>query len=184
MKTKIVTILAFAILTSLVSLAQVNGFVELEGNPVTSKEATTTPQINFFVTGHFTTKWGWSAWSANSHPWSEAYVGPTFTPAKWISFSTAFGLETYNHPLRTGNSVWIGSKRWNLLSIQEYGGSGYWHKDTGTYALNSRFSIGAFSQRHVGTGPYTEMKLAHGLTAWGGVASTEKKGLAGIRYRF
>src|SRR3989344_3065179 len=132
---------------------QVSGFVESYN---TVSEAGNTPQLNVYVHGPLKGNLGWSLWTLTSEPYSEAYAGLTFAPAKWIEVSGSLGLESADNPLRAGGSVWLGKGRWSLLSIHEQGGSGYWYRYLGTFQATNTVTIGVNSIRPIGTGPYAE----------------------------
>lgn len=160
---------------------QTAGYVE-SYNTVSGAE--TTPQFNVYVHGPLKGKLGWSLWTLTSKPYSEAYAGLTFAPAKWIEVSSAsLGLESADNPLREGASVWLGKGRLSLLSIQEYGGSGYWYRYLGTFQVTKTVAVGVNSTRFLGTGPYAEKKFGK-VAFWGTYAIGDGRGVAGIRFNF
>ncbi|MDP2598587.1 MAG: hypothetical protein Q8P49_02030 [Candidatus Liptonbacteria bacterium] len=142
-----------------------------------------TPQLNVYANGPIKDKLGWSLWTLTSKEYSEAYAGLTFSPAKWVTVSGSLGLESADNPIRGGASVWMGRGRWSLLSIQEYGGSGYWYRYLGKFQATKTVAVGVNSTRFLGTGPYAEKRIEK-FTLWGTYAVDNKKGVAGIRFNF
>jgi len=180
---RFVAITMFALPFLAIGQDKVSGSVESE-NLVSSK---TTPQLNIYIQGPIgnSAKFGWSAWSLTSKPWSEAYAGPTWTPRAWITLSVSAGLETNKHPFRGAGSVWVGKAKWAESYTYERGGSGVWYKSLATYQLTKRTAIGAFSQSFVGSGPYAERKVGKFLL-WGTFLrrNGESQGLIGLRFNF
>ncbi len=167
--------------TAVVAQAQqAAGFVESYN---TVAVAGTTPQVNVYVHGPIKGKLGWSAWTLTSEGWSEAYAGLTFAPAKWVEVSASLGLESADNPLREGGSVWVGKGSWSLLSIHEYGGSGYWYRYLGIYQATKTLVVGVNSTRFLGTGPYAEKKFDK-VALWGTYAIGDNRGVAGARFNF
>jgi hypothetical protein len=159
---------------------QASGFVETYN---TVEAAGTTPQVNVYVHGPIDGKLGWSAWTLTSQGWSEAYAGLTYAPAKWVEVSASLGLESADHPLRKAASLWVGKGSWSLLSIHEYGGSGYWYRYLGTFQVTKTVAVGVNSTRLLGTGPYAEKKFGK-VALWGTYALGDNRGVAGARFNF
>lgn len=178
-----ISLLVAIFVTTLVATAQaqqVSGFVESYN---TVSEAGNIPQLNVYVHGPLKGKLGWSLWTLTPEPYSEAYTGLTFAPAKWIEVSGSLGLESANNPLRAGGSVWLGKGRWSLLTIHEQGGSGYWYRYLGTFQVTKTVAVGVNSTRFLGTGPYAEKKLGK-VALWGTYAIGDNRGVAGVRFNF
>lgn len=183
MRVKIALTVAVITMTVLISTGiaqQVGGFVEAESLVERGK---LTPQLNVYVHGPLKSKLGWSAWSLTSRPYSEAYAGLTYAPAKWVELSGSLGLETANNPLRVAGSIWMGKGCWTILSIHEYGGSGFWYKSLGTYQTTKTTAMGLYGQRFVGVGPYAEKKFGK-ATLWGTYAIGDSRVLLGARFNF
>ena len=142
---------------------QVSGFVESWN---TVSEESVKPQLNVYARGPLKGGLDWSAWTLTSKGWSEALVGLTYTPVKWIEVSGSLGIETADDPLRQGASVWLGKGRWALLSIHENGGSGYWYRYLGKFQATETIAVGIESRRFFGTGPYAEKKFGK-VALWG-----------------
>lgn len=180
----LMAVVAFVVAMSAVTVsaqqAPVAGFVE-SYNQVES--AGTTPQIDVYVHGPLQGKIGWSAWTLTTKSWSEAYAGLTYSPAKWVEVSASLGLESANNPIRGAGSVWVGQEAWSLLSIHEYGGSGYWYRYLGTYQMTKTLAVGVNSTRLLGTGPYAEVKVGK-VALWGTYAIGDNRGVAGVRFNF
>lgn len=159
---------------------QTSGYVESFN---TVSEAETTPQLNVYVHGPLKGKLGWSLWTLTSEGWSEGYVGLTYAPAKWVEVSSSIGLETDDNPLRTGHSVWLGKGRVSLLSLHEYGGSGYWYRYLGTFQATKTVAVGVNTQRFIGTGPYAQVSIGK-VILWGTYAIGDGRGVVGARFNF
>lgn len=159
---------------------QASGFIESYN---TVSEVGVTPQLNIYVHGPLKGKLGWSLWTLTSEPYSEAYPGLTFAPAKWIEVSSGIGLETADNPFRMGHSLWLGKGRWSLLTIHEHGGSGYWYRYLGTVQIAKTLTVGVNSTKFLGTGPYVEKKIGK-VSLWGTYAIGDGQGVAGFRVNF
>lgn len=185
MKSQIAAMSLF-VLTPFLAVGQdkVSGYVESE-TLISSTSAT--PQVNVYLQGPIASskRFGWSAWSLTSKGWSEAYAGPTWTPASWISLSASIGLETDKKPMRLSASSWIGKGKFASLTIHETGGSGYWYKEVATYQATPKTNVGVYSQRFTGTGPYADRKLGKFLV-WGTILRYQghTQALVGLRFNF
>ncbi len=156
MKTIGLAIIVFTAVINGAQAQQVSGYIESQ-NAVDQNGIT--PQINMYIYGPLKGKLGWSAFSLTSQSYSLAYGGLTYAPKKWLEFSGSIGLETADNSTRGALSVWVGKGKWSFFSIQETGGSGWWHRDVGKYQLTKTFAAGFASQSFCGNGPYVEKKF-------------------------
>jgi hypothetical protein len=65
----------------------------------------------------------WSLYAQTDRDWSEAYVGPAYTPTSWSQIGIQFGTEAYTKVTRKAAFVWIGQKSMSVLALVEDGGS-------------------------------------------------------------
>lgn len=84
--------------------------------------------------------------------YSEAYVGPTWSPTAHFSFGIAGGIETADSPWRAMAYSTASYKNLHFLGVAEDGGSGLWYKAVASYAVGP-VSAGAMVQRFDGLGP-------------------------------
>ena len=145
------------------SQAQISGFLESQN---LGRSGKITPAINIYANGSFSNSIGWFGWSSTSRGWSEGYVGPTFSPASWLSLSASLGVETADRPTRYSCWLWAGDKHLSFFLIQEDGGSGYWYRCVAKYIPTKSVSIGLMSERFTGIGPYMDVTILP-LTIWG-----------------
>lgn len=76
------------IMMPLISVAgEVRGSIESQSLKVEGVKGLAS-QVNLYIHGKPGTL-SWSAWSLTGERWSEAYVGPTYSPAKWVGFLPA-----------------------------------------------------------------------------------------------
>ncbi|MFA6018377.1 MAG: hypothetical protein WCT28_00495 [Patescibacteria group bacterium] len=98
--------------------------------------------------------------------WSEAYVGPTWSPKKSISLGIAGGIESADAPWRVMAYSSISNKKLSFLGIAEYGGSGPWYKVSASYKAEP-VTIGVLAQRFDGIGPRIGYSLSRpSLDVW------------------
>ena len=126
---------------------------------------------------------GMFAYAANSITWSEAYIGPTFSPSANIQIGIAAGTESNQTSTRFGSFLWAGHGRASFLLLGEDGGSGPWVKVEGKYALDDKTLVGVLQEINLGTGLLIERKLDSAITLrlrlYGG-----GKGDAGVKLAF
>ena len=178
--TSLITAFVLSVSVATAQAQQVSGFVESWNN---ISGTGVTPQVDVSVEGPLKGQLSWNVWTLNSAKWSEALVGLTLKPAKWIDVSASIGLEHDDNPFRAGQSIWLGKGRWSLLSIHEEGGSGYWYRYVGKAQVTKTIAVGMESRRFFGTGPYIEKKLGK-VSLWGAYAIGDNRGVAGARLNF
>ncbi|MDP2812107.1 MAG: hypothetical protein Q8O32_00225 [bacterium] len=102
-------------------------------------------------------KFGWTGFVLSSNTWGEAYVGPTFTPASWITVATCVGIQ--NDPQVTRFASWysLNYGQFSAFHVME-SGSGTWHKILISYKT-SFGKVQFWNQTALGSGPRVEVKL-------------------------
>ncbi len=138
------------------AVAQTTGSVQIWNNLDMS---TVQPQVQILTSTPITEKVGIQTWTLTSKGWSEALVGLSFSPEKWVSVVPSLGLETDADPLRAGLDIWLGGSGYSLLFLQEYGGSGYWYRVVATHQFNQKTRVGVNGSRFFGWGPYVERQV-------------------------
>lgn len=162
----VILVVLVVVLVPQVSMAQANGFVELQSVIV---DGSATNQINLSLGGNLPAKnLGWFAWGVTSKGWSEAYVGLTYSPADWVSIQAGYGIETADDSGRFGATLWAGKGANSIFVAYEDGGSGSWHKLVLNHKFNTWLGAGAIDQTFLGTGPRVEVTTGK-VKVWGAV---------------
>jgi hypothetical protein len=115
------------------------------------------PTVDAFVSRPIVGALGWSGFFLTCGGWGEGYVGPTYSPAKWVTVSGSLGVETDPQQTRVATSVWIGHGPTSILYIYEDGGSGPWTKLVA--AVNPIVSVGRYQ---IGAGVHGQRLLGYG----------------------
>ncbi|HEY9842094.1 MAG TPA: hypothetical protein V6D23_16635 [Candidatus Obscuribacterales bacterium] len=113
-------------------------------------------QLCAYLEHEFLPEWGLFSWGQVNDDWAEMYVGPYYRPLPWLTLGLGAGVEQADVPWRIGASVFINYESFFFMHISEYGGSGYWYRFLGTYALPYGFRLGINAFRYGGVGPYAE----------------------------
>jgi len=165
------------------NIPKVQGYIESE-NVVNS--GVTTPQVSLLAYGPIHGKIGWEFWGIASRTWSEGYIGPTWTPASWVTLAIGAGAETGG--ARFGLSASGKKGRLFYLSANEWGrGSGRWFKDFVTVDVTSRLSAGVWYELGKGTGPTVNVRLFGEFRPYFTLCGGSKSGataMAGATYSF
>jgi len=162
MKNFIVTLVVI-ILSSLNLSAQ----VEIYGRYTIG--GTVEPDINVFGTKKISEKFNLTYFALIEEKWSEALIGVSYSPTKWLELGLSTGVEHNPAIIRFGGSIWVGKGKTSLLMLGEkgYGKDNYWYKINLSRNLSEIFSVGAMAWRFHGLGPivkYTPQKSD--LTFW------------------
>ncbi|MBI2829413.1 MAG: hypothetical protein HYX77_09120 [Acidobacteria bacterium] len=123
------------------------------------------------------------AWFLVSNAWGEAELGISKPIRPWLGAAVAAGLETNETPWRASAAMWASKGRFFTFFVNEYGGSGYWYKLTGTARIASRTEIGVHSQQFYGTGPLVQISLGQRFKVWASVVEGPQS-LVGILKSF
>jgi hypothetical protein len=122
----------------------------------------------------------WSLYAQIDRNWSEAYVGPAYTPTSWSQIGVQFGTEAYTKVARKAAFIWVGQNSVSALALVEGGGSARFT------ALNAMYSAKRFAGGYV-----YDTILGHGAkasytakpyTAW--VSMQERGSKATLQYNF
>lgn len=143
-----------------------------------------TPRLDGSFSRSFNKKFGALAWFQVQNGYSEAYVGPTVSPASWLQLGVGAGLEQAQHPGRIGGFIWAGKGELSAILIAEDGGSGKWYKAEANYAVNKIVGVGLITERFKGSGPRVEFVLPRtGFKLWFAplLEKGSVNGLVGIR---
>ncbi len=109
-------------------------------------------------------KIGISGFALMTKDWAEAYAGPTYSPAGWVSASMSFGGQQHEGKVtpRYATSLWMGGGErlpFQFLGFFEGDGSlaGAWYDAKALYSPLSWLSLGVHGRRFVGIGPRVEI---------------------------
>ncbi len=127
---------------------------------------------------------GWTGFILSSNTWGEAYVGPTYSPASWITVATCIGIEDSAQKSRFAAWYSLSYGHLSLFHVMEDGGSGRWHKLLAMYSSDfGRF--GYWDQEGLGRGPRLEVNMpgdktkakVYGAILWDGDQTNQAIGL-------
>ncbi|MFA6198112.1 MAG: hypothetical protein WC734_03090 [Patescibacteria group bacterium] len=149
----------FAVLTVAVTDYVLADNIELQSRVVEGKYL---PTVDCFVSRPIIGTLGWSGFFLTCGGWGEAYVGPTYSPASWLTLSGSLGVETDPQQTRVATSIWAGNDAGSIIFIYEDGGSGPWTKLVATHSVVSiggyNLGAGVHGQRFLGYGPQITIK--------------------------
>lgn len=185
MRMRLIALLLAIFVVTLSGRAQkVQGYLESE-NVITPTAAK--PQINLLAYGPIVGKVGWQFWGIASRAWSEAYIGPSYSPTSWLTLAAGAGAETGG--ARFSGSASGKKGRLFYLSVHEWGqGSGRWQKNVGTVDLGPRVALGVWHETGRGVGPTVSVTPFKGfhpyVTVFGSVSGDGPSALVGATYDF
>ena len=104
-------------------------------------------------------KYGSYFWIYKNKIWSEGYGGLTYMPTKNLQLGAGIGIEDADDPLRLSSMIWLGDKKWYILSLLEDGGSGKWHQINAAYRFNKYIHLGMMEEKFTGFGPRLELMV-------------------------
>jgi hypothetical protein len=147
-------------------------------------EGQVTPQVDGLLSHQYSEKLGISLWFQKSKNYGQVYVGPTYYLAPWIQVGGELGLEQADNPARVAGFVYAAKNRFSFLSVQEYGGSGYWRKYELMATVTKTLSVGIVEQSFDGVGPRVEVKLPKTpILIWGAVLTRDGKATTRVAMR-
>ena len=112
-------------------------------------------------------KYGTYFWIYKNKIWSEGYGGLTYMPTENLQLGAGLGIEDADNPLRLSSMIWVGDKKWYILSLLEDGGSGKWHQINALYRLNKYIQFGIMEEKFTGLGPRLELTIPNlPITLW------------------
>lgn len=166
------------------SNALARGFVE---DRITFKTDETVHTFIGYVDGQVKSSLGWSAYFQTNQYWSEAYVGPTWSPKAWLSLSASIGVQTINSgsPVRYASSLWMGNKVGSVIAFYERGATSkdIWWKVKPLLNIKSSVKIGAILEKGKDAAPMLEISIAKtGLAIWG--AYYDSGSQLGVKFNF
>jgi len=127
------------------------------------------PSFNFYGEKKISEKVNLTYFALIEEKWSEALVGLSYSPVKWISLGLSTGIEHNPAIIRFGGSIWIGKDKTSLLMLGEKGDGrdNYWYKTVLSYKASEQLTFCAMAWRFHGIGPvikYTPKESD--LTIW------------------
>lgn len=145
--------------------------------------------LDIFATHKFNDKIGVSGYYLVGKNWSEAYVGPTYSPAPWSKFNVSLGMETADKPVRGAASAWFGKGRHSLLGAVEAGGSGKWYVVDYRALIGRGIKAGIIFKRFLGLGPQVSVNIPKTAVTVNGAVTYDHeakavKGLIKLTARF
>ncbi|TSC94888.1 MAG: Uncharacterized protein Athens101428_94 [Candidatus Berkelbacteria bacterium Athens1014_28] len=158
----LLAILYISLTTNIVmATTPISGDVEVR-EIVTSNKSS--QQLNFYgsslVDGNIL---GISGVASVSKDYSEAYIGPIWMPAPWISLEAGVGLQQIENgsPLRYALAGWIGNSIGSLYYIREMGAdSDDWWEKLRIFANLGEFAkIGVVYEKGYDWGPIIEIPI-------------------------
>jgi len=164
-----IAIMVLILLVGVTSMVQAqerktSGFVE---GMVISKGADASSQMDALMVTPLSKKgWAVELWLLKADGWGEALVGVSKSVKPWLTVSSSIGIEDHKNVWRTGHYVWVGDSKTSGVFILEVGASGWWYKSIAKHEIIPGASLGVYSQRFLGTGLYSEMKVSSKVTVW------------------
>ncbi len=154
MKKSLIMFVMLAVLTPILSFAQLNVYADYSGGKLT-------PTTTFFGVKKMSEKISLSYFSLVKEKWAEAQLGIIYQPAEWVQLGLSCGIEQKSSLFRTGSMLWFGSGDFSFLALVEegIGADNYWYQITGEEKINSNISLGLRAWRYEGIGPLFEYKL-------------------------
>ncbi|MDP1884473.1 MAG: hypothetical protein Q8L10_03825 [Candidatus Moranbacteria bacterium] len=117
---------------------------------------------------------GISGLASIGETYAEAYIGPIWTPASWISLEAGMGFQQIESgsPLRYAIAGWIGNGIGSLYYIREMGAANedWWEKFRALANIGKLAKLGTVYEKGCGWGPIIEISLPSSRfkfrTAW------------------
>ncbi|EKE11389.1 MAG: hypothetical protein ACD_15C00092G0003 [uncultured bacterium] len=141
--------------------ADINGSIEYRNTLANEKSS---QKLEFYGSSITTgKKLGISGVASVSKDYSEAYIGPIWMPAPWISLEAGVGLQQIENgsPLRYALAGWIGNSIGSLYYIREMGANNDdWWEKLRIFANLGKFSkIGVVYEKGYDWGPIIEIPI-------------------------
>lgn len=128
-------------------------------------------------------QWGWTGFVLSSNTWGEAYFGPTYSPAPWVTVAICAGIQ--DNPQVSRFAAWysLSHGQWSLFHVME-DGAGRWHKLLASYDFD-RGKAQYWDQDGLGRGPRVELRMpgtktrasVYGAILWDGDQVNQAFGL-------
>jgi len=132
-------------------------------------------------------QFGWSAYFYTGQSWSEAYAGPTWSPAKWATLAASVGLQSAakgENPIRYAGSLWLGNQLGSVLSVYERGAetSNDWWKVKAFANVAKGVRAGVFLEKEKDIAPVLEVSIAKRFAVWGAYYKDAPQ--VGLQFKF
>lgn len=114
----------------------------------------------------------WSLYAQSDRSWSEAYVGPAYSPTAWSQVGVQFGTESDTKVTRKAAFIWVGQKNVSVLALVEGGGSERFTAVDANYTVQ-RCTAGYVYDNFFGHGGKVSCKVATTYALW---ASMQERG--------
>lgn len=139
----------------------ISGNVELR--EIVSDEKSS-QQLNFYGSSLTTENTlGISGVASVSKNYSEAYIGPIWSPAPWISLEASIGFQQVKNesPLRYAVAGWLGNDIGSIYYTREMGATSedWWEKFMAFANISNATKLGAVYERGLGWGPIIEFPV-------------------------
>ena len=115
--------------------------------------------FDLFAQDQISTELGWFSYFLVTDGWSEAYVGPTYSPNPNLQIGLGYGLEQADDPGRFGGYVWAGKGKFSATWLFEDGGTGPWHRLNLGYQIDPRWRVVLSDRSFYGKGVSVEYQL-------------------------
>ena len=97
-------------------------------------------------------------------------------PTNNLQLGVELGIEDAENPSRLSTMIWLGNKKWSILSFFEDGGSGKWHQINARYTLNNYINFGLMEEKFSGYGPRLYFNIPRfPISAWKSLLNGNKK---------
>ena len=130
----------------------------------TPEKSEVLPTITYFGKKKISDKFHLAIYTLVNKRFSEALVGFTYAPKKWIKIGLSSGIE--NNAIspvgyRFGSSLWLCKDKNSLFSIFEKGDGkdNFFYKTTYKHKISDRFHLGLVAWRFHGIGPMAFCKI-------------------------
>jgi hypothetical protein len=123
----------------------------------------------------------WSFYAQTDRNWSEAYVGPAYTPTAWSQIGVGFGTEAYTKVIRKAAFIWVGHGSLSALAAVEGGGSARFTALSAMYSAK-QFSAGYVYDTILGHGVKVSVKASKTYAAW--VTAQDRGAKLTLQYGF
>ncbi len=122
--------------------------------------------------------------------YSQAYVGPTYSPNKYLQVGIAIGAEKFGDDVspRVGAFIYAAKGRVaNVTLLEGVGSSGFWYRNETSLSLPKGFTASVVNQRFAGTGPEIHYRIPKSSFSVRANVLTQSSGTkfeVGVRFNF
>ncbi len=113
------------------------------------------PVINYAGNKIITEKLSITFFGLIRQSWSQALIGLSYSPYKFLTLSSGMGIEHGKHAPRYTASIFLKQKRTSLLLLEELGSGkdNYLYKVNLFHQVTDQFTFGGSAWRYHGLGP-------------------------------